>query len=113
MPPHPMVNILPDVSHMSTLELVESSEVYNVELSWLAFNWRVLSMALMSENRLLERLNFISITSSNLDGFFAKRVGALMKQRAAGLSNMKKPLPKSPQQQLDSISHVRLSCQQV
>lgn len=38
---------------------------------------------------LLERLQFIAIVSSNLDEFFAKRVGGLMRQVAAGSSNLK------------------------
>ncbi|MDZ7727407.1 MAG: polyphosphate kinase 1 [Dehalococcoidia bacterium] len=49
----------------------------NRELSWLEFNDRVLAEARDPRNRLLERAKFLAITSSNLDEFYAKRVGWL------------------------------------
>jgi polyphosphate kinase len=49
----------------------------NRELSLLEFNRRVLAEALDERNRLLERVKFLAITASNLDEFYAKRVGWL------------------------------------
>ncbi len=55
-----------------------SPEFYlNRELTWLAFNKRVLNEAADSRTPLLERVKFLAIVSSNLDEFFMKRIGGL------------------------------------
>ncbi|RME59538.1 MAG: polyphosphate kinase 1, partial [Caldilineae bacterium] len=77
-----------DITQMSLDELCESPAIYNRELSWLDFNWRVLYEALDARNPLLERLRFLAITGSNLDEFFRKRVGGLKRQQAAGVANL-------------------------
>ena len=47
------------------------------DLSWLEFNRRVLQEALDGRNRLLERVKFLAIFSSNLDEFFMKRMALI------------------------------------
>ena len=60
----------------------------NRELTWLAFNRRVLAEAQDPRNPLLERIKFLAITSSNLDEFFMKRIGGLKQQVAAGFQQL-------------------------
>ncbi|WP_427015338.1 RNA degradosome polyphosphate kinase [Pseudarthrobacter sp. P1] len=73
------------------------------ELSWLAFNSRVLELAEDPDLALLERVNFLSIFASNLDEFFMVRVAGLKRRIAAGLA-VPSPAGLSPMEVLDQIS---------
>lgn len=91
------------IETLSNEELSRSEAIYNRELNWLDFNWRVLYEALDERTPLLERLRFIAITASNLDEFFRKRVGGLKRQSAAGIANLTLS-GWTPDEQLELIS---------
>lgn len=74
----------------------------NRELGWLHFNLRVLSEAEDEANPLLERIKFLSISSSNLDEFFMKRVGGLKRHVVYGVS-AKSSDGQTPEMQLSMI----------
>jgi polyphosphate kinase len=75
---------------------------FNRELSWLAFNERVLAEACNAKYPLLERLRFLSISGSNLDEFMMIRVAGLVGQAQRGID---KPAidGRTPTQQLVAI----------
>lgn len=75
----------------------------NRELSWLAFNKRVLCEARDKTIPLMERIKFLSITSSNLDEFFMIRVASLKDMVNAGY-NKPDIAGVSPQKQLEEIN---------
>ena len=74
----------------------------NRELSWLAFNERVLALAQDPRRPLLERVKFLAIFASNLDEFFQVRVAGLRAQREAGSARTSAD-GRSPAEQLAEI----------
>src|SRR4051812_28187015 len=81
----------------------QSQPLYlNRELSWLAFNARVLHEALDPRTPLLERVKFLGIFSSNLDEFYMVRIAGLRRQVAAGVVQTP-PDGMTPQEQLEAI----------
>jgi len=90
LPPHPVK----DSDNLSAPEFY-----LNRELTWLAFNSRVLHEAEDQRTPLLERVKFLAITGSNLDEFFMKRIGGLKQQVAAGVVTPTVD-GRTPQQQL-------------
>lgn len=71
----------------------------NRELTWLAFNRRVLRQAQDDRVPLLERVKFLAIVSANLDEFFMKRIGGLKQQIGARVRELTVD-GRSPEQQL-------------
>lgn len=91
------------------------------ELSWLAFNQRVLELAEDPDLPLLERVRFLAIFASNLDEFFMVRVAGLKRRIATGIA-VTAASGLSPRQVLEAISekahelqhrHARVFAQQV
>ncbi len=85
--------------------------IFNRELSWLDFNWRVLYQALDERIPLLERVRFLGIAANNLDEFFLKRVGGLKRLKAAD-ARILSPDGRTPSQQLTLIRPAVLQMQQ-
>lgn len=79
------------------------TQFYNRELSWLGFNYRVLSEARDKNIPLMERLKFLSITASNLDEFFMIRVASL-KDMVHAKYTKKDIAGLTPKEQLEIIS---------
>ena len=90
-------------THSSTINLKDPDYYFNRELSWLAFNYRVLHEAMDERTPLLERLKFLAIFNANLDEFFMVRVAVLKQQLAAEVTKLT-PDGRTPKQQLVAIS---------
>jgi polyphosphate kinase len=78
---------------------------FNRELSWLAFNRRVLEQAESSDYPLLERMKFLAFVSSNLDEFFEIRVAGLLQQVKSGAIE-RGPDGLGPKEQLRRIQSI-------
>jgi len=83
----------------------KSPKYFNRELSWLAFNRRVLEQAKYSKYPLLERLRYLSFVSSNLDEFYEIRVSGLIQQADSGVMDLSID-GMTPRQQLKIVHEV-------
>lgn len=98
-------HITNEYNYEQMLEEIAKPHYYNNrELSWLAFNERVLEEAEDITNPLLERLKFIAIFSSNLDEFFMVRVAGLQDQVRAGFHKPENKAGLTPKEQLTKIA---------
>ncbi|KGQ28625.1 polyphosphate kinase 1 [Gallibacterium anatis] len=85
------------------MSIEQDNECYTLkELSWLAFNERVLQEAYDESNPLLERIHFLGIFASNLDEFYQVRV-----------SNLKHKLLISKEKDSSSAKHIRIQLERI
>jgi len=85
--------------------LLDPDLYLNRELTWLAFNSRVLHEAEDERTPLLERVKFLAITAANLDEFFMKRIGGLKQQVEAGVQKVTVD-GRTPAQQIQDCTKV-------
>ncbi|HUN49079.1 MAG TPA: RNA degradosome polyphosphate kinase, partial [Stellaceae bacterium] len=100
-----MTEVLPPSGEAANSPAAEGERFLNRELSWIAFNERVLDEAGNPHHPLLERVRFLSISDSNLDEFYMVRVAGL-RHLAASEMPVRSEDGLTPEQQLSAIAEL-------
>jgi polyphosphate kinase len=99
--PRPPLRVVP-AREVDPADLKNPALYINRELSWLAFNERVLDQARDTAHPLLERVKFLGITGRNLDEFFMIRVATTLKKLQEGIEDIA-PDGYNTEQQLEAM----------
>ena len=99
--PLSVIDVTPNRFEIAPLD-ANDTNYFNRELSWLAFNARVLSLGADPDTPLLERIKYLAIYASNLDEFFQVRVAGLRDLVAAEV-RLRAPDGRVPAEQLRAI----------
>ena len=90
---------------LNTSSVVKMQNLTDREISWLAFNQRVLELAEDKSIPLLERVRFLTIFSSNLDEFYMVRVASVLRKIENNISTVNSA-GYAPQELLAEISRI-------
>jgi polyphosphate kinase len=94
---------IPEPADLPEAQIKGPRRYFNREISWLAFNWRVLEEAENARVPLLERVRFVSISAGNLDEFYTVRVAGLRELAQEGNTSLSDD-GRSPSEQLKLIN---------
>ena len=100
-----LIRNLPFTQVLNTSSVVKMQNLTDREISWLAFNQRVLELAEDNSLPLLERVRFLTIFSSNLDEFYMVRVASVLRKIENNISTVNSA-GYAPQELLAEISRI-------
>jgi polyphosphate kinase len=100
-----LIRNLPFTQVLNTSSVAKMQNLTDREISWLAFNQRVLELAEDKSTPLLERVRFLTIFSSNLDEFYMVRVASVLRKIENNISTVNSA-GYAPQELLAEISRI-------